>query len=276
MKTKILVLGMALSLLTIGCNKDDNNTVTPTAPLSASEVKDNEEMDRVSDDVAYIAESESDENTPGRLTAGNNGFLGACGSNINTTQSGDTWTRTIDFGTTNCTLFNGNTVRGKIIITFTTDFTASTRTINYSFENFYHNDRHIQGNRTVIKTIVNNHPIANISLDLTVTTTSGGVYHRTGQRVREFTAGYDTPFNLLDNVFSITGSWTTTFPNGTVQSAVVTSPVIVKWSCPHIVQGTITITRNNNVAVLDYGNGECDAHATITVNGVTIPFELGL
>ena len=276
MKTKILMLGMALSLLSIGCNKDDNNnTTTPSSPLTAAEVKDNDEMDKVSDDVAYIAESQSDAEVAGRPASTlDNGFLGSCGSaGISTTISGSTYTRTIDFGATNCTLFNGNTVRGKIIITFTNDFTASTRTINYSFLNFYHNDRHIEGSRNVVKTIVNGHPTANISLDLTVTTPSGDVYHRTGQRVREFIAGYDT-LNLLDNEFSITGNWTTTFPNGTVQTATVTSPVIVKWSCAHIVQGTITITRNNNVAVLDYGNGECDDDATITINGILIPFHL--
>ena len=276
MKTKILMLGMALSLLSIGCNKDDNNTATtPSSPLTAAEVKDNDEMDKVSDDVAYISDSESDENTPNRLMAGNNGFLGNCGGNINTTQSGNTWTRTIDFGTTNCTLANGNSVRGKIIITFMNDFSAATRTINYSFENFYHNDNHIEGNRNVVKSKVNGHPVANISLDLTLTTPSGGVYHRTGQRIREFTAGYDT-LNLLDNEFSITGNWTTTFPNGTVQTATVTSPVIVKWGCEYlVVQGKINITRNNNVAVLDYGDGSCDNNATITVNGILIPFTFG-
>jgi len=276
MKTQILVLGMALSLFVIGCNKDDDNN-TPATPLTAAEVRANAEMDNISDDVGYIAESESDEtSSAGRTSGGNPSFLSGC-AEVTTTISGTTWIRTIDFGTTNCTLFNGNMVRGKIIISFTNNFAATTRNISYSFENFYHNNRHVEGNRTIVKTIVNGHPQATISLDMTVTMENGAVYHRTGQRVREFIAGFLTPLNLYDNEFAITGSWVTTFPSGTVQTATITSALIVKWNCLYIVNGTIGITRNNTAttAVLNYGDGNCDDQATVTINGVVYPIDLG-
>jgi hypothetical protein len=272
MKTKILVLGMALSLFMIGCNKDDDNN-NQTAPLTANEVKASAEMDDISDDVGYIAESQSDQ-TPAGKTADGPTFLGAC-AEITTTISGNIWTRTIDFGETNCTLFNGNTVRGKIIVTFTNDFDAMTRTVSYSFENFYHNDRHVEGNRTLVKTILPN-PKTTITLDMTVTFEDGAVYHRTGERVREFTAGYDTFFNLYDNEFAVTGNWSTTFPSGNTQTATITAPLIIKWNCLHIVSGTVAFTRNANSAVLDYGDGTCDNQATVLINGELHTITLGL
>jgi len=271
MKTKIIVLGMALSLFLTSCNKDEDNKSANT--FTAAEVKENAEMDNISDDVAYLTESQSDESPAGRSPGRVAEFLGPC-AEVTTEVSDNIWTRTIDFGTDGCTLFNGNTVRGKIIITFTNDFDAETRSVSYAFDNFYHNDRHVEGNRSLVRTKVDGHPKSTISLDMTVTT-SNGIYHRTGQRVREFTAGYNSFFNLYDNEFTITGNWTTTFPNGNTQSTAITNPLIEKWNCLHIVSGTITFTRNANSAVLDYGDGSCDDDATIIINGIVYPVDLG-
>ncbi len=276
MKTKKLLLGAFLSLIVVSCSKE-NNTNSSATPITSEEVASNLKIDNIADDVLQIAESQSNETEAGRSTAGVESFLSNCVAGITTTQSGSTWTRTVDFGDVNCSLYNGNMVRGKIIITFTNDFTAATRTISYAFENFYHNDRHVEGNRTVVKTILpNHHPQATISLDMTLTTPEGAVYHRTGQRVREFTEGYNTPNILSDNVFSVSGNWSTVFPNGNTGTATISSPVIIKWSCEHpLVSGVINYARNNHTAVLDYGNGDCDNHATITINGVVHDITFG-
>jgi len=265
MKTKMLLLGAIFSLAVIGCNRDDDNN---NAPIAANDVQANSQMDNIADDVLAITEMESDEFEVDR-TAGGQTFIAGCAT-ISTEQNGNTWIRTIDFGTNNCTLYNGNEVRGKIILTFTNDFDAATRTISYSFDNFYHNDRHVEGNRTVIKSIVNGHPHAEISLNMIVTLTNGTVFTRVGDRVRDFISGFDTPFFLSDDVFSITGSWATTVSTtGITHTATINSPVIVKWNCAHIVSGTITFVRSsdNASAILDYGNGDCDDDATLTING---------
>ncbi|MFT3793402.1 hypothetical protein [Flavobacterium sp.] len=274
MKTKILALGIVLSVLAIGCNRDDDNNAV-SVPMTQSDVKANSEMDNISDDVLQITESQSNESISGR--GAEPGFLGPCGGNITTTVEGNTWIRTIDFGATNCILWNGNRVRGKIILTFTNDFANDTRTIAYAFDNFYHNDRHVEGNRTVVKRILENgHPQATISLALTVTVPNGTVLTRNGERIREFTDGYDTWLNLSDNVFAYTGSWTTSnSTTGITHTATVNSPVIVKWNCLHwIVSGTVTYNRSsdNATAILDYGDGACDDEATVTINGIVFPF----
>jgi len=42
---------------------------------------------------------------------------------------------------------------------------------------------------------------------------------------------------------------------------------VIKNSCRWIVEGTIEMVSNSKTTVLDYGMGECDNQATITVNG---------
>lgn len=280
MKAKILLLIMVSSLLFISCNKDEETTSTP---VSEADVTTSAKIDNVSDDVLQIVESQSDESPAGRMSSVAQSFLTGCAT-VTTIYSGNTWTRTIFFGDTNCTLANGNTVRGTITATFTNDFAAATRTINYSFTDFYHNDRHVEGNRTVVKTILpNGHPQATINLAMTVTypaSQGGGVFTRTGSRVREFTVGYNTP-ELLDNEFSVTGTWVTTLPNGNSRTTTITSPVIIKFHCFSVgnssifTSGTLSIVSTNGSAILDYGDGSCDNHATITINGVVHHIMIG-
>ncbi|MBC7557236.1 MAG: hypothetical protein H7195_09785, partial [Chryseobacterium sp.] len=103
---------------------------------------------------------------------------------------------------------------------------------------------------------------------------SGKTYHRVGTRVREIVAGYETSI-LSDNVYNVTGNWTTTFPNTTIQSSTITTPLVIKLNCANIVKGVITSTRNGNTATLDYGNGDCDNLAVFTFNGVANNIVLG-
>lgn len=271
MKTKILMLGMILSVLSISCTKDS----AVETPINATDVAANAKIDNVSDDVSQIVESQSNEvEVAGRMSSATESFLTSCAT-VTTIKTGNTWTRTVDFGTVNCALPNENLVRGKIIITFTNDFLATTRTINYSLENFYHNDRHVEGNRTVVKTILpNGHPQATINLNMKVTNTDGAIFTRVGTRVREFTSGYGDSIPT-NNEFSITGNWTTTLPSGIVHTTTIDSAVIIKMSCPHTVSGKISFVRTKSTAVLDYGNGDCDDKATITIDGVTHNIILG-
>ncbi len=87
-----------------------------------------------------------------------------------------------------------------------------------------------------------------------------------------------TLLDFTDDVFSITGQASGTLKRGdkTYQwTAAITSPLIKKLTCWWISQGTITISRNNTpIGVLDYGTGQCDRKATLTVNGVI--FEISL
>jgi hypothetical protein len=172
-------------------------------------------------------------------------------------------------------LSNGNFVKGKIIISFTYNPSATSHTITYTFDDFYHNGIKFVGNKTftkVMSTTSPSHPIVTMNMDITATFPNGSVYVRVGQRIREIVEGFDTPGSWTDNVYQVTGSWTTTFPNTNIQTSTITTPLKVKLSCiavnkPLIVEGVITFVRNGNTATLDYGNGTCDNTAVFTFNG---------
>lgn len=276
MKTLKLLLGLLIIAFTMSCSKDDNE-----APITSEELTINARMDEMSDDVSKIVEDqyEIQRNTSGSMELPAS-MLPSCAT-VTIVVANNTWTRTIDFGTTGCTMPNGNVLKGKLIASGSINFSQPSHTINYSFENFYHNNVLIQGNRTVVRTITATptlatpHPVATMDINMSATFPNGTVVTRVGTRIREFIEGFNTPQNWTDNIFSITGSWTTTFPQGT-RSSVILEPLRVRMNCPHIVRGVIQVTRNNgNIALIDFGNGTCDNLATLTINGTTIVITLG-
>lgn len=290
MKTmlKTLVIGLAFALAS--CTKDD---ATPV--ITAEEASVNAKIDLANNDVTDIVMNE--EQSTYLDPANKNSALSTLALPPCATISrvpafgtpltpGTQVTKTIDFGTVGCTLASGNVVKGRIIMSFTFNPGATSHTINYQFDNFYHNNLKFDGNKTFTRVMTPatattpSLPVVTMNMDMSVTLPNGNVYQRVGQRVRQITAGYDTPNVLTDNVYSVTGSWTTTFPSSTLQTSTITTPLMVKMSCistnkPLLVSGVITIERNGNTATLDYGDGTCDNTALFTFNGTSVTIVIG-
>ncbi|MEN9337552.1 MAG: hypothetical protein RLZZ500_2539 [Bacteroidota bacterium] len=291
MKTIKWMLGAAVVAVMVSCSKEDK-----VANFSAEEATVNAKMDIANNDVTDIVEGEErntyDNSLSGKTTEPMTQNLPSCATVTRVPAFGTAITpgtqvtKTIDFGTTGCPLANGNVVKGRIIITFVFDPGATSHTINYQFDNFYHNAIKYEGNKTFTRTMTvatatsPSHPIVTMNMDMTATFPNGNSYHRVGQRVREIVAGFDTPALLADNVYQVTGSWTTTFPNTSIQTSTITTPLQIKMSCmavnkPLIVSGVISIVRNGNSATLDYGDGTCDNTALFTFNGTTVTIIIG-
>jgi len=272
MKSTKFILVFAIIALTISCNKEDEKTST------SEELKANAQMDIISDDVSKIVEDqyEIQLEESGKTTIVEP-FLPTCAT-VSASVSGSIWTRTVTFN--NCTLPNGNVLNGQIIASGSTNFNTSSYVINYSFVNFYHNDILIEGNRTVTRTYTSTttlaaiHPVATMDINMTATFPDGLVVSRVGTRVREMIEGYQTPIIWIDNVYSITGSWVTTFPNGT-RTSTISSPLIVKMTCSNVVSGIINVVGNYGTASINYGEGTCDNQALLTINGITTTITLG-
>lgn len=296
MKTRILMMGAVLALMVTACSKDDSKSSASAADFSADEAKLNSKMDIANDDVSDIVEEQFDatQSSAANRSAENTSSTSNLPSCATVTRvpafgeiitPGTLVTKTIDFGTTGCERNNGNILKGKIIITFTYQPGANPQTINYQFDNFYHNNVKFTGNKTFTRTMTEatqtspSHPVVVMNMDLDATFPDGRVIHRTGTRTREIIEGYGNA-DLSDNVYSVTGNWTNTFPNASVKTTTITTPLIVKMSCiqqnkPLIVQGVITFQRNTRTASLDYGDGTCDNIATYTVNGNSYTIIIG-
>jgi hypothetical protein len=276
MKIKSLILSAALAVLVLSCSKDDSNNA---AANDLSDAKVNAKIDLVTEDVSKIVDEQFALQV--NPSAGRNSqevtALPSCVT-VDVQLTTNSWTRTLTFN--NCELPNGNILDGTIIVSGSLNFDAPSQTISYSFVNFHHNDILVEGNRTVVRTIQSTtaqaapHPVANMSIDMHVTFPNGNEYHRVGNRIREMIEGFGTPMIWADNVFTISGNWTTTFPAGT-RTSTITTPLRAEANCPHIVSGVITTVRDNNTATLDYGNGDCDNQATLTVNGNSTTITLG-
>ncbi|QBN18794.1 hypothetical protein [Flavobacterium nackdongense] len=280
MKTKIFAFITMLSIaFFIGCNNEPVNEAAPVSTITVDETLVNTDIDASVDDVAIIAEDQFDtQKSLGFKTSEPfKSILPACAT-VTSVLTNDTYTRTIDFGTQGCALPNGNVVKGKIIISFSKNFATPIRTISYKLEGFYHNGNLIEGSKTLtheLKTsdILNTiHPVTTHSIDIKITFPDGKIYTRTGTRVREMVEGFTSITNWEDNVFKAWGYDITTFPNGSKYTRTVqkTSPLLVKMSCrmPFPVSGVVEILKNDLKATLDYGNGECDDLATMTVKDV--------
>ncbi len=287
------MLGMILSLLSVSCSKEKDEDST-RINFTADEAFINSKIDFANDDVNKVTEEQLNINdgiAGKNVTASNALFLPACATVTRVPAIGtlpvvgSTVVKTIDFGTIGCPMPNGNVLRGKIILTFLFEPTATTHVINCTFENFYHNLRKIEGTKTFTRTMTAqtpafaSHPVWSMNMNLVITLPDGRVLNRVGTRTSEIIAGYATPLDWTDNVYSVTGNWTTTFPNTNFQTSTITNPLIVKFACvPNnspISQGIISFVRNSQTATLDYGNGTCDNQAIFTINGISYPITLG-
>lgn len=264
MKIKNLLLGLTLSMFVLSCSNDDSNSNN----LDTAQAKTSAEIDKITDDVSAIVDNQIDIqlSETGRTDTPES-FLPPCAT-VTTVVSGNTWTRTIDFGT-GCTMPNGNVLSGMIIITKTANSDPFSRTFSVTFNDFHINNRLIEGNKTIVRTLTTVapiHPTSTMTMNISVTFPNGETFVRTGNRVSEMIEGFGTPI-WADNIFRVTGNWSTTRPNWS-QTSTITTPLVFRMNCQYrLVRGVIEIARNNNTAVINYGDGTCDNEATISING---------
>jgi hypothetical protein len=89
------------------------------------------------------------------------------------------------------------------------------------------------------------------------------------------TGGYTTPLNTLDDVYSLTGNATGVNREGKSYTVSITTAVVKRTSCHWVESGRVDVTPEGlAVRTLDYGDGTCDAKATITINGNTFTFNM--
>ena len=272
-----------------------NTNDTNAAQLTSADAIVNSKIDLANDDIATIADQlfdNIDATTLNYRAIENNATVFSNCATITrvpafgtTPTPGTQVTKTIDFGTADCILNNGNVVRGKIIITFVYQPNATSHTVTYTFDNFYHNNIKFEGSKTFTRSRTTatatspSHPIVVMQLEMTITMPNGDIYTRVGSRTRELVEGFNTDA-FLDNIYRITGSWTTTNQNGNQHTATITEPLMAKMSCiavnkPILAKGIITFVRNNVTSTLNYGDGECDNLAIFTINGNSFTITIG-
>jgi len=253
------------------CSKD-----TTTAPTFTT-VQDDAYAESIFDNVtsltdeAYSLSSSNFKSTEGRV------FLSNCAT-VSLDTTAFPRVLTIDFGDTNCLSNDGRYRRGKILVSFTGRYRKPGTIITTTFDNYYVNDNEVEGTKVVTNNGFNDarHMSWTISVNGVITLAGGkGTITWKSQRTREWVEGSDTPHNRWDDVFLITGQASGNRANGLSWARKITNPLKVELACRFIVSGTVEIKPEGKpMRTLDFGDGECDNLATVTVNGKTYTIHL--
>jgi hypothetical protein len=270
--TKIFTALFTAGILLTACQSGSNDIVSQetTTQISATQVAVETEVDNVTDDITVIVDQAyADEEFANKsATTAATRYLPDCAT-VTKVITDATKDITIDFGKA-CELRNGNTVSGKIILNYVKDTMALTRSVEVSFDNLFVNEKHIEGGYSVLRerSNANGNPQSTHTFNIKVTWPDDSVASKNGTKIKEFIEGQDTRA-WGDNVFLITGNWHFTRKDGTVHITTITTPLRRELSCRFIVSGVIAFQKDDQSAVLDYGDGTCDDLGTFTKDGVT-------
>lgn len=264
MKTNYFLPAAAIALTILwGCNKNDN---AASDPLPDSE--DFEQIEQIASDADNMAD-EAFVSGGANLRVGAGNTVQGCATVSNDTVNN---ILTIDFGT-GCVGRDGRLRSGQIIVAYNGHYFDPGFSRSLSFNNFFVDSNQVTGTRTIINNGLNTagHLTWSITAQNLRVTTPSGYYHEwNSTRTRELIAGDGTPLWIFDDIYLISGSGSSVNSNGGSATVTILSSLRKEMSCRWIVSGTVEIAPlNHPVRTLDYGNGNCDRHATVTVNGVT-------
>ena len=272
MKTKFFLMITALVLLSYSsCMKDSGTTSQASIDLA----DDDAVSDAVYEDVFGTADNASiilDQMQMGKSFETKSeavAVIDSCPMVTITHPADAIWPKviTVDFGA-GCSGINDNVRKGKIFIEVTGPrlTIGSKRTI--TFADYYFNDIKVEGTKVIENIGYNNNQNLLVSVKLTggkLTLPDGKIIERSVDHQREWTAGLMTR-NIWDDECLITGTATGKSISDVAYTNTITTALQWKRACKFIVAGVIKMEREGKEPVeLNYGTGECDAKATVTI-----------
>ena len=272
---KLNLIALFTVFLFVSCETTEEIIEESSAAITSDDVTALEEVDMVMEEVNNTAEQAFVEEENGSLfTRGtSSSFFPEClTKTVVTTDL--TKHVTLDFGE-GC-MVRGHFMAGVLILSYEKNPDLHTRTISVEFDNYRIDHKLIQGSHSIVRMRENDNgnPQSTSSFDVNVTWDNGDTASRVGEKVREWIDGVGTGV-WSDNVYLITGYWTTVRRNGDEISGEVTTPLRRELVCRFLVSGVIDLTKNDRSATLDFGDGSCDNEALLTLdNGTEIVITL--
>lgn len=271
----ILFLALILAVQ-VSCRKEDEpDRESDTAVEFAA-------ADNSFNDVSAIADEAYGGNMNGFRHSSGNGTLSNCATiSIDTAVSPRILV--VDFGTSDCLCKDGNYRRGKIIVTWNGAYRDSGSVHTITFDGYHVNFNKVMGTKTVRNMGLNT--AGNLVFSVTVNGSiewstdyfaGGGTGTYTSTRTREWIAGSST-FNVLDDVYLISGSASGTTRTGTSYTMSTSAPLKKEIGFRHFTDGVLNFQPGSKpVRSIDYGyvNGQRDNLARVTVAGQTFTITL--
>lgn len=272
----VLSLAVVFLLFTTSCqqNGNENELIDFSSPESdAIAEADFDEVDDISSNIMSYA----DGNIGGKTSGNNEDDRLHCAV---VTHDQEAQTITIDFGD-GCTGPNGVVRSGIIFITYTGKRFIPGSKWTIELRNFYINNRHIEGTRTIenVSETINDNPKFHIVLtDGKITWPDETFATREVDRYRVWVRAAN-PLN--DEVHILERSVASGLNRrGVKYTATVLADLIFKRICRANntaripVQGIKELVVGDKTFLVDFGDGRCDSIVTITSNGVTREVDL--
>lgn len=279
---KIILSVFIITLVTLfSCTKTEDNFLTDVeeAIISNDAAVESvyESLNYESDYLTGSSESIAQISEPNKGLGFWARYLLAVGPEITVDPLGDVFpkTITIDYGE-GIELVNGRVISGIIQIVVSAPPRTLGATRDISFEEFYIDSVNIAGTilKTCTDTTMSHREFTAIS-DLVFTFSDETYISRHAERTTEI-AGFETPYDYSDDVFTISGFANSESSEGFTFSRVIVESLIKPATCRFITQGIVNFYKNDELfAELDYGTGECDDIAIITKDGETRQITLG-
>lgn len=166
---------------------------------------------------------------------------------------------------------DGKFRKGKIITRYSAPMHVPGATAFTTFENYQVNDVKVEGRHTSKNNSTSNNRIFTRRVENgKLTFLGGGTVSWDATHTNTQIDGMGTPGFPLDDVFKITGGAKGISERGGNKmewSRRIAEPLVKAFNCRWISKGIVHITRNDNKAKLDFGNGSCDNKAVIIING---------
>jgi hypothetical protein len=294
--TRLMTLLTITSLTIYSCSKEnsDSGELTPQEEeaVASSSTASEAEAEATYDDVFLNVMGVNDEVGMAGLGVFGQAASNGSGESARTDSAGRCFTVTItrlnapqpfplrvvtDFGT-GCVGRDGRLRTGKIITEYSGRLVVPGKSATTTFENHTVDTVKVEGTHKIVNTSTAN--INQFTVDVIngkLTRPNGNYSEWNSHRVRTQFEGLGTPFFPHDDIFRIEGH-----ANGKVQRGTfvarwrseITEPLIRRFNCPWIVKGTLVVRRETLspsspfVGRLNFGDGNCDNQATLTINGV--------
>ncbi len=290
----VLIAGMFIFFC---CNKDNMNRSRINAENSAlsNNLVDNDAIATAQDaEIASAAYNETSFDEQELLGLSFAGLKSAQSSSpcrtITVTPSDSVYphTITINYDAVGCTNWREKYKSGKIIISVSAPTNDSLSLINVTFDSLTINNNKIEGTKTLeyLGKISGNPTWKSEIIGGKVTTPSGKVItYDLKDKIITWIAGYNTPGDFWDDVYSISGTSAGTSTKDTLiraynDSISIANPLILAEKCRYPQGGVENITVKRNGVLLktvsiDYGtyapgSNSCKSDVTLTVNGQVI------
>ena len=173
----------------------------------------------------------------------------------------------IDFGLVNCIGTDGRKRRGVIKAEFNNNYSEPGTMVYLVTENFFINNYKVILNNVSITHTGNSVQMQHhINFpELRLINPSGQSIIVNGSRTFKMISGEGSQ-GADDDIFQVTGSFSGSTLSGSAITATITNPLILSYECRSISSGLLNVSLPDADGVFDYGNGDCDDKATVTID----------